>query len=44
MTKRNDAEFAYVAAWEWTGEPDEPSLHKEPLVFDEVHLAVRSYK
>ena len=42
--RRDDERYAYVAAWEWTGEPDRPSLHKEPLVFDEVHLAVRSYK
>ncbi|MGQ0849499.1 MAG: fumarate reductase/succinate dehydrogenase flavoprotein subunit, partial [Actinomycetota bacterium] len=33
--KRDDANFSYVAAWEWT--PDEPVLNREPLVFDEVH-------
>jgi succinate dehydrogenase / fumarate reductase flavoprotein subunit len=42
--RRDDEHYAYVAAWEWTGEPDQPSLHKEPLEFEEVHLAVRSYK
>jgi len=42
--KRNDADFCYVAAWEFKGVGKEPELHKEPLKFDNVHLAVRSYK
>jgi succinate dehydrogenase / fumarate reductase flavoprotein subunit len=42
--KRDDANFAYVAAWEWRGEGKEPCLHKEPLEFEYVHLATRSYK
>jgi succinate dehydrogenase / fumarate reductase flavoprotein subunit len=41
---RNDDEFAYVAAWEWTGEGSPPVLHKEPLTFENVALAQRSYK
>jgi succinate dehydrogenase / fumarate reductase flavoprotein subunit len=41
--RRNDAEFAYVAAWEYTGDPAAPRLHKEPLVFENVQLATRSY-
>jgi len=41
--KRNDAEFSYVAAWEFTGDTSKPVLHKEPLSYEEVHLAVRSY-
>jgi succinate dehydrogenase / fumarate reductase flavoprotein subunit len=41
---RNDDEFAYVGAWEWTGEPTAPVLHKEELVFETVELATRSYK
>lgn len=40
---RNDAEFAYVAAWEYTGDTANPMLHKEPLAYEEIHLAVRSY-
>jgi succinate dehydrogenase / fumarate reductase flavoprotein subunit len=41
---RDDVDFSYVAAWEWTG-PDSPqALHKEPLEFQDVHLAQRSYK
>lgn len=42
--KRNDDQFAYVAAWEFKGVDQLPVLHKEPLTFDNVHLAVRSYK
>ncbi len=42
--RRNDEKFAYVAAWEYTGDLARPNLHKEELKFEEVHLAVRSYK
>ncbi|HUP47139.1 MAG TPA: fumarate reductase/succinate dehydrogenase flavoprotein subunit [Thermoanaerobaculia bacterium] len=42
--RRNDDEFLYVAAWEYTGDDSEPRLHKEPLEFEEVKLATRSYK
>jgi succinate dehydrogenase / fumarate reductase flavoprotein subunit len=42
--KRNDADFAYAAAWEFKGVDREPELHKEPLTFENIHLAVRSYK
>lgn len=41
---RNDDEFAYVGAWEYTGEQNEPVMHKEPLTFENVHLSQRSYK
>jgi succinate dehydrogenase / fumarate reductase, flavoprotein subunit len=41
---RNDDDFAYVAAWEYTGLEREPELHKEPLRFEYVSLAQRSYK
>ena len=41
---RDDSRFAYVAAWEYRGEGNDPVLHKEPLVFENVHLATRSYK
>ena len=41
---RNDNEFAYVAAWEYTGEGKPHILHKEELKFEEVELKVRSYK
>jgi succinate dehydrogenase / fumarate reductase flavoprotein subunit len=42
--KRDDANYAYSAAWEFKGVGEEPELHKEPLTFENVHLAVRSYK
>jgi succinate dehydrogenase / fumarate reductase, flavoprotein subunit len=41
---RNDDDFAYVAAWEYTGPDMEPRLHREPLRFEYVPLAQRSYK
>ena len=41
---RNDKDYAYVAAWEFNGVDQLPILHKEMLTFDNVHLAVRSYK
>jgi succinate dehydrogenase / fumarate reductase flavoprotein subunit len=41
---RDDDHYSYVAAWEFTGVDSEPKLHKEPLVFDEVHPSQRSYK
>ncbi|MDA9333375.1 fumarate reductase/succinate dehydrogenase flavoprotein subunit, partial [Saprospiraceae bacterium] len=40
--KRNDADFTYVSAWEW--DDNDPKLHKEELVFDNVELKTRSYK
>jgi succinate dehydrogenase / fumarate reductase flavoprotein subunit len=42
--ERNDKEYAHVAAWEFAGEGKPPALHKEPLAYEEVHLAQRSYK
>jgi succinate dehydrogenase / fumarate reductase, cytochrome b subunit len=39
-----DAHFCYVAAWEWKGPGQAQVLHKEPLTFEYVHLAQRSYK
>jgi succinate dehydrogenase / fumarate reductase flavoprotein subunit len=41
---RQDEKFTYVAAWSYGGEGGQPVLHKEPLVFEEVQLATRSYK
>ncbi|MEW6237776.1 MAG: fumarate reductase/succinate dehydrogenase flavoprotein subunit [Candidatus Omnitrophota bacterium] len=42
--KRNDAEYSYVSAWEYKGAGEKPVLHKEPLKFEFVHMAERSYK
>lgn len=41
---RDDENFCYAAAWEFKGGGREPELHKEPLTFENIHLAVRSYK
>ncbi len=41
---RDDVNFTYAAAWEWTGNPGEPVLHKEHLEFKEIELKQRSYK
>jgi succinate dehydrogenase / fumarate reductase flavoprotein subunit len=41
---RDDANYAYVAAWQYVGEGQEEVLHKEPLVFENVKLTQRSYK
>jgi succinate dehydrogenase / fumarate reductase flavoprotein subunit len=41
---RQDDEYAYVAAWEYTGDGQQEVLHKEPLVFENVKLTQRSYK
>jgi succinate dehydrogenase / fumarate reductase flavoprotein subunit len=41
---RDDEHFTYAAAWEYTGPNSEPILNKEPLVFENVKLAQRSYK
>ncbi len=42
--KRDDENFAYVAAWEWTGDPGKATLHKEELTFNDIELKQRSYK
>ena len=42
--KRDDENFCYVAAWEFTGADKAPELHKEPLTFESIKLAVRNYK
>jgi succinate dehydrogenase / fumarate reductase flavoprotein subunit len=42
--RRDDENFAYVAAWEYSGDLRSPRLHREPLAFEYVHLAQRSYK
>ena len=42
--RRDDENFAHVAAWEWTGDPDKPIRNVEPLVYEVVHFQTRSYK
>jgi succinate dehydrogenase / fumarate reductase flavoprotein subunit len=42
--ERDDANFSYVAAWEFAGAGQPPVLHKEKLTFEYVHPTQRSYK
>ncbi len=42
--QRDDENFTYVSSWEHKGEGQEPVLHKEKLVFENVKLVQRSYK
>ncbi len=42
--RRDDANYSYVAAWEYQGPGKKPLLHKEPLKFEFVELKERSYK
>jgi succinate dehydrogenase / fumarate reductase flavoprotein subunit len=41
---RNDEDYTYVSAWEWQDVAQDPLLHKEELVFENVELKTRSYK
>ncbi len=41
---RDDVHYQYAAAWEYKGPDSAPELHKEPLEFNYVHPAQRSYK
>jgi len=41
---RNDDEFCHVAAWQFNGENQRPTPNLEPLIFENVKLAQRSYK
>ena len=36
--------ISYVAAWEYKGQGKQPEVHKERLVYEEVHMSTRSYK
>jgi len=42
--RRDDENFSYVAAWEYTGQNQPQTLHKEQLTFENVPLTQRSYK
>ena len=42
--KRDDVNYKYVAAWEWTGDAGKAKLHKEELEFNNIELKQRSYK
>ncbi|MDR0982686.1 MAG: fumarate reductase/succinate dehydrogenase flavoprotein subunit [Culturomica sp.] len=43
-TQRDDEHYKYVSAWEFKGDKEEPLLHKEDLIFENVELTQRSYK
>ena len=42
--KRDDKNYAYVAAWEYKGDNLRPLLHKESLVYQEIKMSTRSYQ
>jgi succinate dehydrogenase / fumarate reductase, flavoprotein subunit len=42
--RRDDERFCHAAVWEHAGDNAAPKRHIEPLVFENVHLATRSYK
>jgi succinate dehydrogenase / fumarate reductase flavoprotein subunit len=42
--RRDDAAFSHASVWEYQGEGKEAALHKEPLVFEHIKMAERSYK
>ena len=41
---RDDKNFTFVSAWEFTGEPSEAKLHRELLKYEEIEVKTRSYK
>ncbi len=41
---RDDEKFSYVACWKYEGDGKEPSLLKEPLIYESVHMQQRNYK
>ncbi len=41
---RDDENFKFVSAWEWTGNPSAPSLNKEELIYENIKVQQRSYK
>ena len=41
---RNDKDYKYVSAWEFSKEPRKSVLHKEKLEYEEIEVKTRSYK
>jgi len=41
---RDDVNFKFVSAWEYTGEPKDAKLHKENLEFEAIEVKTRNYK
>ena len=42
--RNDDRQYTYVAAWQFNGLDNDPTMHKEELIYENVQLAVRSYK
>jgi succinate dehydrogenase / fumarate reductase flavoprotein subunit len=42
--KRNDDEYMFVGAWEYTGQGKDPIMHKEPLIYENIKVQSRNYK
>ncbi|MFM1875565.1 MAG: hypothetical protein RL266_1302 [Bacteroidota bacterium] len=42
--KRDDENFSFVSAWEFTGDPSASTLHKEELIYENIKVVQRSYK
>jgi len=42
--KRNDDEYMFVSAWEYKAQNNEPVLHKEPLIYENIKVQTRNYK
>ena len=42
--RRDDENFTFAGVWEYHGDDEEPLLHREPLIYENVKLATRSYK
>lgn len=42
--RRDDENFTFAGVWEYYGDDEEPLLHREPLIYENVKLATRSYK
>jgi len=42
--QRDDEKFCHAAVWEWTGDDSPAVRHAEPLIFERIPLAQRSYK
>lgn len=42
--KRDDENFSFVSAWEFTGDPSQSTLHKEELIYENIKVVQRSYK
>jgi len=41
---RDDKNFTFTSAWEYTGEPSKARLHREELKFEDIEVKTRSYK